>query len=70
MINLTGTVVTRSPGTVTARAGRSHTVQADDGRVLIADSPTPYNPGARVTVVSGTIVGSAGAPPIVKNFQQ
>ena len=57
-------------GTVTARSGRRHTVNADDGRVLMADSATPYNQGARVSVLAGVIIGAAGEAPIVKNYQQ
>jgi hypothetical protein len=70
MIKWTDTEATRATGRVTARTGRSHTVATDDGRTLIADSATPYNQGARVTVVAGAIIGPAGAAPVIKNYQQ
>ena len=70
MIELRKQEPSRITGTVTARSGRRHTISADDGRVLIADSATPYNPGARVTVLAGVIVGTAGAAPTIKNYQQ
>ena len=70
MIKLTDTQAHRVTGRVVFRVGRSHTVNTDDGRVLIVDAATPYNPGARVTVVSGVIVGPAGTAPTIKNYQQ
>ena len=70
MIELRKKQETSISGTVMRRSGRRHTVNADDGRVLIADSATPYNQGSRVTVLSGVIVGPAGAAPIIKNYQQ
>ena len=70
MIELRRKQEERVTGVVTARNGRRHTIYADDGRVLIADSATPYNQGARVTVLAGVIVGPAGAAPIIKNYQQ
>lgn len=70
MIKLTDTQVGRSMGTVTARTYQRHTVSADDGRVLIAYSATPYNPGARVTVLGDAIVGPGGDAPTIKNYQQ
>ena len=70
MIKLTDTQVGRATGMVTARTGQRHTVGADDGRTLVAYSATPYNPGARVTVLGDAIVGSGGAAPIIKNYQQ
>ena len=70
MIELRKKQETRISGEVMARNGRRHTINADDGRVLIADSATPYNQGARVTVLAEVIVGPAGAAPIIKNYQQ
>ena len=70
MIELRKKQEARTSGEVATRDGRRHTINADDGRVLIADSATPYNQGARVTVLSGVIVGPAGAAPVVKNYQQ
>ena len=70
MIELRKKQETRISGVVTERNGRRHTISADDGRVLIADSASPYSQGARVTVLSGVIVGPAGAAPVVKNYQQ
>lgn len=70
MIELRKQAAGRVSGTVSARVGRRHTVDADDGRVLIADSAIAYNPGARVTVLAGVIVGAAGAAPQIKNYQQ
>ena len=69
-IELRKSAATRITGTVTARTGRRHTITADDGRVLLADSAISYNAGARVTVLSGVIIGEAGAAPIIKNYQQ
>lgn len=63
MIELRKKQETSISGTVMGRSGRRHTVNADDGRVLIADSATPYNQGSRVTVLSGVIVGPAGSAP-------
>ena len=70
MIELRKKQEARISGEVTTRDGRRHTINADDGRVLIADSATPYNQGALVTVLAGVIVGPAGAAPIIKNYQQ
>lgn len=70
MIELRKKEPNRITGEVAERSGRRHTINADDGRVLMADSATPYNPGARVTVLAGVIVGPAGAAPKIKNFQQ
>lgn len=70
MIELRKKQESRIAGVVTARNGRRHTINADDGRVLIADSATPYNQGARVSVVAGVIIGPAGAAPTIKNYQQ
>jgi hypothetical protein len=70
MIELRKKQEARISGEVVTRDGRRHTINADDGRVLIADSATPYNRGARVSVVAGVIVGAAGAAPIIKNYQQ
>lgn len=70
MIKLTDTQANRVTGQVASRVGRIHTVNTDDGRILMVDAATPYNPGARVTVVSGVIVGPAGTAPVIKNYQQ
>jgi len=70
MIKWTDTEAIRATGQVVARTGRRHTVASDDGRTLLADSATPYNPGARVTVVAGAIIGPAGAAPTITNYQQ
>lgn len=70
MIELRKQEQSRITGTVISRTGRRHTISTDDGRVLIADSATPYNPGARVTVLAGVIIGQAGAAPTIKNYQQ
>lgn len=70
MIELRKKQEARISGVVATRDGRRHIINADDGRVLIADSATPYNQGARVTVLAGVIVGPAGAVPNIKNYQQ
>lgn len=70
MIELRKQDPVRITGTIAARTGRRHTIKADDGRVLIADSAIPYNQGSRVTVLAGVIVGQAGAAPTIKNYQQ
>lgn len=70
MIELGAQNIGRVSGTVMARSGRRHTVQGDDGRVLMADAEKAYPPGARVSVLAGVIVGVAGAAPRVKNYQQ
>lgn len=70
MIKLTDTQVSRAMGRVTNRAGQRHTISADDGRTLVVYSATPYNPGTRVTVLGDAIIGSGGAAPVIKNYQQ
>lgn len=70
MIELRAQAIGRVSGTVMDRSGRRHTVQGDDGRVMMADAEKAYPPGARVSVVAGVVVGAAGAAPQVKNYQQ
>lgn len=70
MIEIRKKPMIRVTGTVISRNGRQHTVNSDDGRVLIVDSYTPYIVGARVTIVADAIISSAGASPKIKNFQQ
>ena len=70
MIKLTDTAQSRATGRVTGREGWRHTISADDGRILVAYSAVFYNPGARVTVLGDAIIGTGGASPIIKNYQQ
>lgn len=60
----------RISGVVVSRSGRRHTVQADDGRMLLADSAILYAPGARVSVLGETIIGTAGAAAPVLSYQE
>ena len=70
MILINTTSKNRSTGTVLARDGRKHTVAIDGGSTVQADSYISYNPGRRVTLVAGVIVGTAGVAPSLINYQQ
>lgn len=70
MINLRPKAETASPGRVTSRIGYRHTVATDDGRILVVESAVLYPPQSRVMVLSGAIIGPAGAAPTIKNYQQ
>ena len=70
MILINSATPNRSTGTVLARTGRQHTVAIDGGSTVRADSYISYNPGRRVTLVAGVIVGTAGAAPSLINYQQ
>jgi CRISPR/Cas system-associated protein Csm6 len=61
---------TAAPGRVTARSGSRHTVATDDGRTLLVESAVAYPPESRVMVLAGSIIGPAGAAPVIKNYQQ
>jgi len=70
MIELRRPTSTRITGTVTARSGSRYTIEADDGRIVLADSIVTYTPGSRVTVISGAITSRAGQPSAVVNYQE
>jgi len=61
---------TRICGEVVSRSGRRHQVLADDGRMLLVDSDTPYVQGARVTVIADSITGISGKAPVVRSYQE
>lgn len=60
----------RISGKVVSRSERRHTVQADDGRMLLADSAVVYAPGARVSVLGDTILGPAGVAAPIRSYQE
>jgi hypothetical protein len=60
----------RITGKVVSRSGRKHTVEADDGRILRADSAIYYPPESRVIILADAIIGPAGPAPVVLSFQE